>query len=178
MRELLLLRHAKSDWPAQPVNDASRPLNARGREAAPLMGALIAARRLAPDLALCSTAVRTRQTLALLWPHVAVDTPTQHLDALYLASPETMAAVLAREAGDARCVLIVAHNPGLEELARRLADPARSNAEALSALMRKYPTGGLAHFAFDAPDWTALAAPTALDQSAAALTFFATPADA
>ncbi|MGF1545377.1 MAG: histidine phosphatase family protein [Parvularculaceae bacterium] len=153
MKELLLLRHAKSDWTDEGFADPDRPLNARGREAAVAVGARLAADGLLPDRILCSSAIRTRQTLALLWPYAPARAPTEISPALYLASPEAMIAFVAAEGGAAARVLVIAHNPGLEELARSLADPVASNAADLHRMTAKYPTAALARFSLDIDRW-------------------------
>ena len=154
MRELLLLRHAKSSWePAAAARDFDRPLNARGRAAAPVIGGYLAEHDLAPDIVYCSTAARTRETLALIRPALPPATPALFKDSLYLASPERMLEEIVSAAPEDRRLLLIAHNPGLEELAFALADPATSDPDALARLRRKYPTAGLAQFAFEATDW-------------------------
>ena len=75
MKTLLLLRHAKSDWGNPSQGDFDRPLSARGREAAPLMGAYLAQQGLRPDLVLCSAAARARQTCDLVLRALGGDIP-------------------------------------------------------------------------------------------------------
>ena len=91
MRRLMLLRHAKSDWAAPGVRDHDRPLNPRGREAAPKMGAYMVRHALVPDLIVASTATRVRETLDLLLP--AFETPPKIVptSALYDAEAERAA---------------------------------------------------------------------------------------
>ncbi|MHC4809352.1 MAG: SixA phosphatase family protein [Planctomycetota bacterium] len=134
MTHLLLMRHAKSDWTDAVLEDHERPLNDRGRRDAPRMGRLLAAEGLMPDLVVCSTAVRARQTLEGLTAggglgeagHAAV----VHEASLYLATPGTILAVARAAvtgtgagvaAGDPERVLLIGHNPGMEQLASRLA---------------------------------------------------------
>jgi len=171
MKELLLLRHAKSSWDDRLARDFDRPLNARGRAAAPMMGDYLAARGRAPDLVLCSSAARARETFALVAGRLRPTPPAIYKDGLYLASPERMLEIIrAAPAGDDR-LLVVAHNPGLEELAFILADPARGDASSLKRLRLKYPTAGLAHFACDWSDWREIS------PGAGALKAFVTPRD-
>ncbi len=120
-RHLLLLRHAKSSWDDAALDDHDRPLSARGEAAARALGGYFARRALRPDLALCSSARRTRDTLAQL----ALDVPARFERALYLASHEALLARLARIDDEHRCVLLVGHNPGLADLVAALAGETR-----------------------------------------------------
>lgn len=113
---LMLLRHAKSDW-SKPEPDIARPLNARGRRDAPRMARHLAGLAPRPEIVLCSPATRTRETLELMRGHWALPEPA-HLDALYETGPETLRKVLRPFAH--RPVLVVGHNPGLQDLARRI----------------------------------------------------------
>lgn len=113
-RELVILRHAKSDWPPG-VPDDQRPLATRGRRDAPAAGRWLREHVPGPDLVVCSTAKRARQTWNLVGPELDGDPEVRHEERLYGASPTTLA-VLARELpAEARTVLFVGHNPGLEE---------------------------------------------------------------
>jgi phosphohistidine phosphatase len=153
VRQLLLLRHAKSSWDDPRLSDHVRPLNARGREAAAGMREAMLTLGLAPDVVLVSSARRTLQTLEALLPFA--DTPLiEPMDALYLATAPQMLAVLNGMAETVRSVLLIGHNPGLHELARLLAGSARDPADA-ARLADKYPTAALAEFAVPGP-WRTL----------------------
>lgn len=158
MRQLLLLRHAKSSWQTADIPDRERPLNRRGADAARLLGDYLLQAGLLPDLALVSSATRTEETwhrMSKRWPgHTAA---VELLEALYLAAPSRLLAQIRRAPQSAGRLLVVGHNPGLEALAARLAGPG-SNAEARARLARKYPTGGLALFAVTVDRWGDLAA--------------------
>ncbi len=118
MRRLILMRHAKSSWADAGQRDEDRPLNKRGREDAPRMGAWLRQGRYVPDLTLVSTAARTRETWARLGPEFA-EIPVAYRSDLYLAEPEGMQrAALAAESEAA--VMMIGHMPGIGELARRL----------------------------------------------------------
>lgn len=150
---LFLLRHGKSSWDNPRLHDSERPLAKRGEQASRRMGAFMAERQYRPDLVLCSTAKRTRQTLELLLPALASAPPVQYEDALYLASSRALLARL-RQVRRAERVLVVGHDPGLHELALELAaagDPAE-----LNALAAKFPTCALAVFALSRRDWAGL----------------------
>ncbi|MDA8247625.1 MAG: histidine phosphatase family protein [Rhodospirillales bacterium] len=153
MRQLLLLRHAKSSWDDPRLSDHGRPLNARGRDAAADMRAAMRALDLSPDVVLVSSARRTLQTLEALLPFA--ETPIiEPMDALYLATAPQMFRVLNNIAETVRSVLLVGHNPGLHELAQQLVGSARDPGDA-ARLAARYPTGALAEFAVPGP-WRTL----------------------
>jgi phosphohistidine phosphatase len=156
MRRLILLRHAKSDWRKPGQADHDRALSARGRKAAPRIGAYLAEQGLVPDLVIASTAVRVRETLDLVLgalddrPKVAFDRR------LYEADAEDILDVL-RETSDAvHTLLVVGHNPGLSDLAELLI--AFGSDEAQRTMLEKFPTAGLAVIDFAIDDWRDLAA--------------------
>ncbi len=121
VRILYVLRHAKSDWSAMYGGvDHQRPLNARGLEAARAVGRGLAERRALPDRILCSSAVRTRQTIELAvaagdWNRTTILEPS-----LYLASPGSVIDLLREQSDEAHSILIVGHQPTCAELVRRL----------------------------------------------------------
>jgi phosphohistidine phosphatase len=155
MRQLLLLRHAKSSWDDPQLSDHARPLNLRGRQAAGRMAHAMRNLGLAPDVVLVSSARRTLQTLAALEPWD--ETPLiEPLDGLYLAPATEMLEVLHRAAPAARCVLLLGHNPGLHDLAMLLAGAhAATTDPQVWRLAANYPSGALAEFAVAAP-WSEL----------------------
>jgi phosphohistidine phosphatase len=153
LRQLLLLRHAKSSWDDPSLGDHSRPLTKRGRRAAAAMGAAMRDLGLVPDIVLVSSARRTQQTLANLgeWE----DSPlTEPMDALYLADAAKLLGVLHSVAPTVRSVLLIGHNPGLYELAVQLAGGGRDSDE-LRRMTEAFPTAALAEFSVGAP-WAEL----------------------
>lgn len=140
MRRLLLLRHAKSSWADPGVRDHDRPLNERGRHAAPLVGDHLRTLGLVPDRVLCSSARRTCETLALLGLPAAVDVVVDH--DLYLADPGTVLDRVQATDDTIVTLLVVGHNPTTHEVALDLAGS--GDRDALARLGHKYPTGGLA----------------------------------
>ena len=161
------MRHAKSSWDDPRLSDHARPLNPRGRAAATAMRAAMHDMGVAPDLVLVSSARRTLQTLETLEPWD--DTPlVEPMDALYLAGPEQMLAILHQVAETVRSVLVLGHNPGMHDLAMLLAGPGES-------LMRRrlgegFPSGALAEFSITGA-WAALG------ETPARLTRFLAPRD-
>ena len=156
MKTILLLRHAKSAWGHPGLPDHERPLNHRGERAAEAMAAHIVRRSPRPDLILCSTAVRTRQTLAPLVHLLATPAPPISLEnSLYLASEPALLARLQAVADDVHSVLLIGHNEGIAELAETLAG--RGAPIALATLRAKYPTGALATLRVADGPWQDLA---------------------
>jgi phosphohistidine phosphatase len=148
MRQLLLLRHAKSSWDDPALDDFDRPLAPRGCDAAPRMGRELARRGWLPELALVSPAARTRAT----WELVAAELPgpasANFPDTLYDASADSILSVVQRTPEAVKTLLVLGHNPGLENLARGLASE-NSEAKSLQRLREKFPTAALTRFEFD-----------------------------
>jgi phosphohistidine phosphatase len=171
LRQLLLLRHAKSSWDDANISDHARPLNARGRRAAAAMRTAMRDLGLAPDVILVSSARRTLQTLETLEPWD--DTPLiEPMDALYLAPGSQLLDVLNGVTETTRSVMVVGHNPGLHELAMTLVGEAGlslSNSD-MRRLAEGFPTGALAEFAVPG-SWAGLGA------GGARLTRFLVPRD-
>jgi phosphohistidine phosphatase len=120
MKTLLVLRHAKSSWNDPALDDHERPLNRRGRRDAPRMGELVREYRLMPDVLISSDAVRARMTaeaMAETLHYAGEILLDQHL---YMASPDDILSLLRRVRQNAETVMIVGHNPGLEELVEQL----------------------------------------------------------
>jgi phosphohistidine phosphatase len=151
MKTLWLLRHAKASPGADGQADRDRPLNARGREAAGRIGRYLAARGVRPDLVLCSPSLRTRETIELVAGQLGSVPAIEFEEQLYLASERTLLEQIGRASDDLASLLLVGHNPGLEQLALELA--ARGNAGALDRMREKFPTGALAGFSAPAPRW-------------------------
>jgi phosphohistidine phosphatase len=120
LHRLLLLRHAKSDWTGGFV-DHERPLAKRGRRDAPAVGRWLRDRALAPDLVLCSTARRAQETWELAEAELGGATlETRFTDQVYGASADDLAALAAQTPEDVRTLLIVGHNPAIQQLSLNL----------------------------------------------------------
>ena len=149
MRDLILLRHAHADAADAGQPDLDRPLSATGREEARAAGDWLREHGLLPDRVLCSPSARTRQTLAALGDIGGA--PATLEPAIYEASPGTLAALVDAQR-DAECLLLVGHNPGLEDLLEHLcaAPPPRNDAGKLLT------AGALAQLTLQQP-WSRLA---------------------
>jgi phosphohistidine phosphatase len=158
MRQLLLLRHAKSSWDNKALSDQDRPLNARGRRAAALLRRAMQDLGLAPDMVMLSTSRRTQETLAALEPWD--DAPLiEPMAALYLATTRQLLEALHQVPETVRSVMLIGHNPGLHELATLLVGGMESSASMpgsdspVGRLTAGYPTGALAEFSIAGPWW-------------------------
>ena len=150
MPALYLLRHAKSSWDDPSLTDRERPLAQRGRRDAKRMREHLRSVRCEPELVLCSSAVRTRETLELLRP--AIDTSSVEIeDELYAASSDELLERTRRVPDTVASVMLIGHNPGLQELALALA----SAGDELERLAAKFPTAALATLAV-ATSWSRL----------------------
>ncbi len=150
MKTLLVLRHAKSSWKHAETSDHDRPLNKRGKRDAPRMGRLVAERGLRPDVIVSSTARRARWTADEVAQHSGYEGTVQLERHLYLASPDEIVDVVRNVAGAAERVMVVGHNPGLEDLVSRLA----GRPETL-------PTAALAEISLPIRSWKDLAVSSA-----------------
>lgn len=139
MKILGLLRHAKSDWDDMSTRDVDRGLNSRGRRGAALMGEHIRGCATDFDMLLASPAERVRKTLEA----AELGLSPRFDQRLYLSSADTMIDVIQEKAGDARAVLVCAHNPGLQEMLLRLIAPANENA-LFDEASTKFPTAAFA----------------------------------
>ena len=155
MLKLLLLRHAKSSWDNLDHTDHQRPLNTRGIKAAPKMGKFIAGSGLTPQLILSSTATRARQTTQLVHEQLGKDIETHFIDDLYNFSGfHKPLNIIRSQCNKQTPLLVVAHNPTMEELADELTAAGSSSVRAL--MYQKYPTAALAEIDFDIPKWADL----------------------
>ena len=156
MRQLLLLRHAKSSWDDPKLADHARPLDARGRAAAAAMRREMSKLGLAPDVVLVSSARRTLQTLDRLEPWE--ETPLiEPMNALYLAGAGELLRIVSGVAETARSVLLIGHNPGLHDLAMMLVGPTGMalGTPPTRRLAEGFPSAALAEFSIAVP-WSRL----------------------
>ncbi len=149
MKTLLILRHAKSSWQYPGLADHDRPLNKRGNRDAPRVGLFLRRRGLTPELMISSTAARARSTAVQVADRSGYRGRVELDRQLYLAEPEAIVDVVRSRGGEASRVLVVGHNPGLEELVVRLG----GRAEAL-------PTAALAQIELPLAEWAELRAVT------------------
>jgi len=165
-KHLYLLRHAKSSWDQPDLADHDRPLAKRGRRAAQALARHLGEQEIAPELVLCSTARRARETLERIEPALA--TPAvRYRRALYGASASTLLECVRGLPDEVASVMLIGHNPGIEELTLSLAGPAGAR----RILGSKYPTAALAILAVPGVSWRDL------DPGEAELIAFVRPRD-
>jgi phosphohistidine phosphatase len=145
MKTLLLLRHAKSSWKVPGLPDIDRPLNKRGKNDAPRMGKLLKDHGLQPDLIVISSDKRAKKRAAKVAKKAGYDGLIEVTGELYLASPATYLRVLNRVSDDHQCVMVVGHNPGIEDLLALLT----SEGDVM-------PTAALAHILLPIDHWNQL----------------------
>ncbi len=151
MLTLTMLRHAKSSWGDPLLRDKDRPLNARGKTQARQIGSHLTQQGITPDLIICSTAKRARQTLKQVSKNWQTDAETIFEDRLYLASTGTIISLLASIGTNASHIMIIGHNPGFHKLAYTLAKT--GNKDDLATLGERYPTATLCVIKSKAIEW-------------------------
>ncbi len=165
---LYLVRHAKSSWADVTISDHDRSLRNRGRRRAAGLAAWLEERSLGCDLVLCSTALRTRQTLEILLP-VLGNADVRYEEGLYHGDARHLVSLLRRTPAAMERVMVVGHDPVLQMTAQYLAVTATG--DAMDRLDRKFPTSALAMLTFGSAGWTALR------QGMGHLEFFCIPPD-
>jgi phosphohistidine phosphatase len=165
-RRLYLLRHAKSSWKDERLADHDRPLAGRGKRAAKAIAGHLRKQGIEPELVLCSTATRARETLAGIRA-VLGDGEVRLERELYRAGPGVLLARLHAVPEAVGSVMVIGHNPGLEDLALLLA----RRGSTVRELEAKFPTGALATLALRGSDWAGL------DRASADLIAFVRPRD-
>ena len=152
MRTLILLRHGKSSWSDPTVADIDRPLAPRGRRASRLIAKYMRKKKIRPQLVLCSTSVRTRQTLEGIESALGKNSAVDLVPQLYAATEPELLERLRALPDSVESVMLIGHNPGLHDLARALA----SRGADLPRLEEKFPTGALATLMINSDTWTTL----------------------
>jgi phosphohistidine phosphatase len=145
MKTLLILRHAKSSWAEPGLADIDRPLNKRGKRDAPRIGRLLRTEDLLPDLILSSPARRARKTAEAVAEESGYSGEIETQPDFYPGDPEAYLQVLRGLSDELERVMVVAHNPGLEELV-----------DALTGESVALPTAALAHITLPVERWSQL----------------------
>lgn len=155
MRKLTLLRHAKSSWSDRARADIDRPLTSKGRKGALKVGTYIEKNRIFPDLILCSPSRRTRETLAQIDPFLPDGTEVRIEPSIYSAGNGSgLVAFLKSSAIEEAHVMIIGHNPTMQQMALDLAERTPDNG--YDRIEKKYPTAALTQIRFDIDDWREL----------------------
>lgn len=152
MKTLMLMRHGKSSWKNGQIDDHERPLKKRGRKDTKRVAKWIAKKGLTPDLILCSSAVRARQTVEVIHKALAYEGETRICQDLYEAEPQDYVAILKLLDDRYKKVLIVAHNPAIETYLRHIDEDIQS-----------VPTAGLGYLTLTLDSWQALSLQTMVE---------------
>jgi phosphohistidine phosphatase len=144
VKQLWLVRHAKSSWSDSTLSDFNRPLNGRGERDAPRMGRRLAARPSRPDVLIASPAARAKRTAEIIAGAIGYDADTIVWDRrIYDASPSDLLQLIRATAKEAESAMVLGHNPAMTIVANALGGCAIDNV----------PTCGIVHLAFDVSDW-------------------------
>jgi phosphohistidine phosphatase len=142
MKTLYLLRHAKSSWKDETIIDVERPLNGRGRKASQAVGSFLKREKIIPDLVLSSSAIRARQTTDIVMEAARLRTDLRFDERIYEAAAQRLLEVVRQIEKSKKSVLLVGHNPGLEEFLKML-----------TGTVDPMPTATLAKVVSSASNW-------------------------
>ena len=143
MKTLILLRHAKSSWKDESLEDIDRPLNDRGIRATEVIGNYLRKQEIVPDLIISSPATRARQTIDLVLKAARLKLNPRFDERIYEASVHRLLEVVSQIEETANTAMLVGHNPGFEELV-----------ESLTGEIKRFPTAGLAGIELDVEKWS------------------------
>ncbi|MGH9906510.1 MAG: SixA phosphatase family protein [Pyrinomonadaceae bacterium] len=143
MKTIFLLRHAKSSWKDPSLADFDRPLNSRGRKAAELIGGFIRREKIIPDLVLSSPAVRARETIEIVMKSAKLPSELRYDQRIYEAGPLRLLEVISQIEEDKTSVVLVGHNPGMEELL-----------QVLTGRVERLSTGNLGKISLGTTKWS------------------------
>ena len=155
MKTLYLLRHAKSSWDEPHLRDHQRPLAPRGRRAAPAIASFMRQEELVPDLVVCSTSKRTRQTWALVEPLLPDHVRVEFSEEIYHGGAHDLLALVHEAGPGIEKLMLIGHNPGMAVLAHSLIGS--GTPDALANLEHKFPTAALAVIRFGVDSWQEVA---------------------
>jgi len=142
MKNLLVMRHAKSSWKDRDIPDHERPLKKRGEKDAEKMGKLLKDKKLKPDLILSSTAKRAQQTAEIVRSTCKCKKDIVFVKELYMAEPSTILEVIINHAKDEKTILVIGHNPGLEAFV-----------QILTGKVETLPAASIAYITAKIPNW-------------------------
>jgi phosphohistidine phosphatase len=155
LKRLYLMRHAKSSWDDPRLSDRDRPLAPRGLRAATRIGRHLGAAGMEPEEVLCSTAKRARQTLEAVLPFLGRQVKVHLEDDIYRADSGELLQRLRQVPPTVGSVMLIGHNPSIQELALTLANEGDGK-ELAARLAEKFPTAGLALLVLPGDDWSDL----------------------
>ena len=150
-KTLILMRHAKSSWNNSHKDDFDRPLNSRGRENAQMVAKHIHSLGFKPELTLCSSAVRCKETLELVIPYFPKKTHIRYLDDLYLAPERAILEMIKSIKLSINQMLVIGHNPGLSDLSQSLIYSSNKNNDYFET--QQFPTSAASIFEMSIKNW-------------------------
>jgi len=145
MKKIFLMRHAKSSWKDSNVPDHDRPLKKKGEKDAKAMGKAFKNKKLSPDVILCSSAERAKQTAALFKEAISYDGKIDFNDKLYMAEVNDLITAIKNVPPKTKSVMVIGHNPGLEALL-----------QTLTGKVETLPTSSIAYISVPIDEWSAL----------------------
>ena len=150
-KNLILMRHAKSSWDNSYKDDFDRPLNSRGRENAQMVAKHIHSWGFKPELTLCSSALRCKQTLELIIPYFPKKMHIRYLDELYLAPETAILEIIKSIKLSIDQMLVIGHNPGLSDLSRSLIYSSKKQSDYFET--PQFPTSAASIFEMSIKNW-------------------------
>ncbi len=145
MKKIFLMRHAKSSWKDSNIPDHDRPLKKKGEKDAKAMGKMLKSKKLSPDVILCSSAERAKQTAALFKDAISFDEKIELDDKLYMAEISDLITAIKKAPKKAKSVMVIGHNPGLEALL-----------QTLTGKVETFPTSSIAYISVPIDEWSDL----------------------
>ncbi|NMC46522.1 MAG: histidine phosphatase family protein [Chloroflexi bacterium] len=145
MKKIFLMRHAKSSWKDSNIPDHDRPLKKKGEKDAKAMGKMLKGKKLSPDVILCSSAKRAKQTAALFKDAISFDGKIEFDDKLYMAEVSDLITAIKKAPKKAKSVMVIGHNPGLEALL-----------QTLTGKVETLPTSSIAYISVPVDEWSDL----------------------
>jgi phosphohistidine phosphatase len=145
MKKIFLMRHAKSSWKDSNIPDHDRPLKKKGEKDAKAMGKMLKGKKLSPDVILCSSAERAKQTAALFKDAISFDGKIEFDDKLYMAEVSDLITAIKKAPKKAKSVMVIGHNPGLEALL-----------QTLTGKVETLPTSSIAYISVPVDEWSDL----------------------
>ena len=151
VKTLILMRHAKSSWDNPHKDDFDRPLNSRGRESAQMVAKHIHSLGFKPELTLCSSSVRCKETLELVIPYFSKTMHTRYLDDLYLAPERAILEIIKSIELSIDQMLVIGHNPGLSDLSQSLTYSSKNQNDYFET--QQFPTSAASIFEMNIKNW-------------------------
>jgi len=150
-KTLILMRHSKSSWDNSYKDDFDRPLNSRGRENAQMVAKHIHSWGFKPELTLCSSALRCKQTLELIIPYFPKKMHIRYLDELYLAPEKAILEIIKSIKLSIDQILVIGHNPGLSDLSQSLIYSSNKKNDYFET--QQFPTSAASIFEMSINNW-------------------------